>query len=305
MAHNYLAQDTEIKLINSLAPYLVNRNFIDVGAEKGEFALTMFEQGLCGILFEPMSRHHAELQQLVSRYADSKMYICAISNVDAKQKFYVATDSDGKELDYYHSLQKGDTPGIFEHSNFFEVECRSLLSLAEHGEIFSDIGILKIDTEGNDLNVLRGMGSLRPEIIICEYFTQGLYAGWPEGGPESIITYMHGLGYHDFLATKRVGRLEFVGLGTAAYQEKQWGNLFFFREDYYAKVQLEIAECILRNEKELQNKFELLVAALEQKEQIIQQLLLETQQMSEMPAEKLPPRQGWVARLLALTHRHN
>lgn len=300
MTYNSLSQDTEIKLINQLAPFLANRNFVDIGAEKGVFALTMLELGMRGVLFEPMPKHLPALQELVNRYEVATLYTCAVTDIDTKQLFNVATDADGLELDYYHSLQQADAPGIFSHSKSFEVECRSLQSLAEHGEIPSALGVLKTDTEGNDLNVLRGLGTLRPEMVICEYFTGGLYGGWPEAAPELIIEHMHGLGYRTFLATKRIGDLEFIGIGMALYQEKQWGNLFFFREDFYEKTKSVIAECVLSNEEELSGKFNKINAELEEKEKVIQQLLLERQNNNN---QKYPV-QGWLARIFGANRRN-
>jgi hypothetical protein len=167
--------------------------------------------------------------------------------------------------------------------------------LAERGEIPSDLGVLKTDTEGNDLNVLRGLGILRPEMVICEYFTKGLYSGWSEGAPELIIEYMRELGYRTFLVTKRIGELEFIGISTSLYHEKQWGNLFFFREDFYEKAKSIIAECILSNEDELVGKFNKINAELEEKEKVIQQLLLEKQGLT---TQNTPMSQGWLARIL-------
>jgi len=301
MTYNSLSQDTEIKLINLLSPYFANRNFVDIGAEKGAFALAMLELGMSGVLFEPMSRHFPILQKLVGRYADATLHNCAITHIDTKQRFNVATDADGLELDYYHSLQKADAPGIFSHSKSFEVECRSLQSLAEHGEIPSNLGVLKTDTEGNDLNVLRGLGILRPEIIICEYFTKGLYGGWPEAAPELIIEHMRGLGYRTFLATKRIDDLEFIGIGMALYHEKQWGNLFFFRDDFYEKASSVIAECIRDNEEELSKKFHTMNTELEEKEKVIQQLLLERQAITNQNVQR---GQSWLARIFG-SDRHN
>lgn len=275
MTYNSLSQDTEIKLINRLCPYLANRSFIDIGAEKGVFALTLLEQGLSGVLFEPMPRHFPILKELVAKHADAKLCTCAITNIDTRQQFNVATNTNGEELDFYHSLQKADAPEIFTHSKSFEVECRSLQSLAERGEIPFELGILKTDTEGNDLNVLRGLGSLYPELVICEYFSQGLYNGWSEGGPEIIIEYMRGLGYVTYLATKRIGSLEFIGVNTALFQDKQWGNLFFFREDFYMKTKSVIDECVMLNEEDLSGKFNKINAELEDKETVIQQLISE------------------------------
>jgi FkbM family methyltransferase len=294
MTYNSLSQDTEIKLINRLAPFLANKTFVDIGAEKGVFAQTMLELGMSGALFEPMPKHLTALQELVNKHKNATLYTCAITDIDTKQQFNVATDADGLELDYYHSLQKADAPGIFEHSKSFEVECRSLKSLAGCGEIPLDLGVLKTDTEGNDLNVMRGLGVLRPEMLICEYFAPGLYNGWSEGSPELMIEYMFNLGYIAFIATKRIGDLEFIGISTTLYQEKQWGNLFFFREDFYEKAKLTIAECLLDNEKEIIEKFNKINAELVEKEKVIQQLLLERKPVT---TQSFAPGQGLLARI--------
>jgi FkbM family methyltransferase len=299
MTYNSLSQDTEIALINQLAPFLDNKSFIDIGAEKGVFALTMLKLGMSGSLFEPMEKHHSVLQELTDRYSGVNLYKCAVTDIDATQMFNVATDIDGRELDYYHSLQKASAPGIFTHSKSFEVECRSLQSLVERGEIPSTLGVLKTDTEGNDLNVLRGLGPLRPEIVICEYFTHGLYGGWSEAAPESIIEYMRGLDYRMFLVTKRIGDLEFIGVNTALYHERQWGNLFFFRDDFYKKAKSTIAECVFSNEGELSERFNKILAGLEEKEKVIQQLLLE--RSASVPAKTAE--KGFFARIFDLNRR--
>lgn len=160
MTYNTLSQDTEIRLIKRLAPFLTDKTFVDIGAEKGVFAQTMLELGMNGVLFEPMPKHLPVLQKLVSRYEGAALFTCAVTDTDTTQLFNVATDTDGQELDYYHSLQKAEAPGVFSHSKSFEVECRSLQSLAKRGEIPLNLGVLKTDTEGNDLNVLRGVGDL-------------------------------------------------------------------------------------------------------------------------------------------------
>lgn len=277
--HEYdaLSQDTEIVLIDRLVCFLNCKYFIDVGAEKGTFSKIMLGHGMAGVVFEPLPKHFAILNDLVKRYPKAALRTCAITNVDTKQFFNVATDDEGRELDYYHSLQKASAPGIFSHNKSFEVECRSLKSLAERGEIAQEIGVLKTDTEGNDLNVLRGLGLLRPEIVVCEYFSPGLYNGWAEGAPELAIEHMHGLGYEKFLATKRIGALEFLGTSPTLFQDKQWGNLLFFRNDFYKKAESTILKAILEKEIDISRQFAKMDFDLREKEKVIQQLLCERQ----------------------------
>jgi FkbM family methyltransferase len=157
MSTEYLSQETEIKIIDLLIPYLDNSFFVDIGAEKGSFALFLLKHGMNGVLFEPMPKHFPVLEAIVNDYPDVSLLKCAITNVDSKQSFHVATDLQGNELDYFHSLQKAEAPGVFAHNKSFEVECRSIESLVKQGQISSELGILKTDTEGNDLNVLKGL----------------------------------------------------------------------------------------------------------------------------------------------------
>jgi FkbM family methyltransferase len=265
---NY-SQATEIELVKRLAKLLSSYNFLDIGAEKGMFSSAMLELGMSGVMFEPMPRHLPELHQIIKKFQNVSLQTCAITNIDIKENFNIATDENGRELDYFHSLQKAAAVDIFRHSQSFEVECRSIESLVKEGVISPEVGILKIDTEGNDLNVLRGLGSLRPEVIICEYFTQGLYEGWVEGAPEKAIEHMRELGYKMFIAIKRMGDLEVVGLCTSLFEEKQWGNLFFFRDDFYARGINVIAECILMSEGELLGRLKKLSFELGEKEKVI------------------------------------
>jgi len=188
--------------------------------------------------------------------------------------------SSGQELDYYHSLQKAEASGVFSHSKAFDVECRSLQSLVIEEKLPEAIGVLKTDTEGNDLNVLRGLGALRPELVICEYFMEGMYSGWNEGFPQQIIEYMQTLGYQNFLITKRVGDLEFLELNTRAYHEKQWGNLLFFREDFFLKAKTVIAAFLLENEKKIVNKIQELDKICAKRLDVINSLDAEVKRLS-------------------------
>ncbi|MFZ2630186.1 MAG: hypothetical protein WAX48_01265, partial [Desulfosalsimonadaceae bacterium] len=58
------AQETEFKILSTLLPYIKNKTFIDVGAEKGSFARQLMDFGFTGTLFEPCPKHHKDLIRL-------------------------------------------------------------------------------------------------------------------------------------------------------------------------------------------------------------------------------------------------
>ena len=245
-----LGQDPEISLIREIARHLVAKTFVDVGAERGTIASAMFACGLSGVMFEPLPRHFSALAEM-ARANGGQAFPWAIAETDDVRRFFVASDADGAELDHFHSLERLDGDTRFRHGREFDVTCRSLSSLVAEGVLSTAVGILKIDTEGRDLAVLRGMGSMRPEMVICEFFTAGLYAGWHAAEPQLAIEHMRSIGYASYVAFKRVEGFEQCVMGPCEFLARQWGNLFFFTDDLYARAESTITAFLSTCERNL------------------------------------------------------
>jgi FkbM family methyltransferase len=269
---DYLGQGLEIGLIRAVAAHVRARFFVDVGAERGSFAAVLFELGMRGALFEPMPRHREALAALAGAHASSAHAI-AIDERDGVRDLHVASDRDGKELDFFHSLQKVDADARFRHSRTLRVECRSIESLAREGVIPAQVGILKTDTEGHDLFVLKGLGGLRPELVICEYFTEDLYAGWDAARPQLAIELMRSIGYRRYVATKRIGELEYCTASPGGFLPRQWGNLFFLSDGLFADAEGAIARFLEQVESRFIAGLESIIADRAAKEAVIQELL--------------------------------
>jgi FkbM family methyltransferase len=224
-----------------------------------------------GALFEPMPRHAQALSAVVREH-DSNAYDFAIDEHDGARDLHVATDGQGNELDYFHSLEKLGNDERFRHSGTLRVQCRSIASLAREGIIPARVGILKTDTEGNDLFVLKGLGDVRPELVVCEYFTEGLYAGWESARPELAIELMRSLGYSRYIATKRVGELEYCAASPGGFLPRQWGNLFFFKEAIFAAAEAALAGFLGKVEAQFVAKLEAMIADRAAKEAVIRDL---------------------------------
>ncbi len=183
---NLYQQQTELELLTALIPHIEEKTFLDIGAEKGGFTGFMRNHGFSGHLFEPYPGHRKALETLVAN-SGNRFHPLAIDNEDRVGTMHIAVGEQGEELDYYHSLiQMQDDPRVH-HKNKIEVECRSLASLLDAGVIDRRVGIIKTDTEGNDLNVILGMGEVSAAILMCEYFTEGVYSGWHDAHPEKLI----------------------------------------------------------------------------------------------------------------------
>ena len=238
MENNLYRQDTDIELIGILKPYLNNLHFFDVGAEKGGFSDALLKMGFQkGFIFEPLPSHQ---KKLADKFASApvRIFPCALDTEDRRASFHVACDEDGKELDYFHSLNKIPDHGFFKHSKEIPVDCRSLDSLVKGGEIPSNVGVLKIDTEGNDLKVLLGLGNLRPEVILCEYVPKEIYPEWEYSFADKLIPYAKSLGYDVVLAVQRCAGSdsETVRLNPGSFTPQDWGNLIFITKELFLRA---------------------------------------------------------------------
>jgi len=245
------AQESEFKILSILLPCIKKKTFIDIGAEKGSFARRLMESGFTGVLFEPCPKHHPDLIRLTEN-SESLFFDFAIDKKDRKASLHIAVDENGEPLDYYHSLHYLSDDSRVNHQKEIPVNCRSLESLLNEKVIENDIGILKMDTEGNDLQVMQGMGGVLPEVLICEFFTHGLYAGWSAADPAGLIAEVKRvLGYTHYLAIKRWEDIELISFGPAVFLEKQWGNLIFINDELYHRVFDELQGAVISSEKHI------------------------------------------------------
>ena len=269
--NNSLGQDAEIAFLRQLAPYLNAKSFVDVGAEKGSIAAAMFACGLSGVMFEPLPKHFEALAAIASDNG-GRVYPWAIAEADDTRKFFVASDANGVALDHFHSLERLDGDSRFQHGHAFDVVCRSLSSLMSEGVVTVSPGVLKIDTEGRDLAVLQGMGEMRPELVVCEFFTEGLYDGWHAAMPRLAIEHMRSLGYQRFVAFKRVEGFEQCAMGPCEFLPRQWGNLFFFSDGLFSRVEATITAFLVGCERDLVEHWTKVSEDRVAKERVIRQL---------------------------------
>jgi hypothetical protein len=114
------------------------------------------------------------------------------------------------------------------------VPVRSLASLHDGSEIPTDIGLIKIDTEGFDLEVLRGMGNYRYPVVITEFWDPRIPFGRSDAYNQvkNLVNEMQRKNYHWYLVIYRV----WGGEGISFYcnhpnsVENSWGNVFFFQD---------------------------------------------------------------------------
>ncbi|EKN5912850.1 TPA: FkbM family methyltransferase [Yersinia enterocolitica] len=272
MEEDQLNQALDIKLLQLLSQYCICRYFLDVGAEKGSIAKTLYEQGFCGDLIDPLSKHASILSALAEQYG-GHFFQLALADTDGARPFYIAEDNDGRELDYFHSLQPIEPQVKFSHQRNISVQCRRIDGMVMDGLLPNNMGILKVDTEGNDYFVLAGLGDIRPELVICEFFQELIYSGWEFGRAEIIIQQMRELGYRRYYAIKRFSKWTSLVAGPAAFKSQDWGNLFFMKDTLFERSEQAVIALMLEIEQKQFNELDALHADWQAKELVIQGLL--------------------------------
>lgn len=135
----------------------------DVGAHLGEVSYNYLKIGFNVFAFEPdLNKNKLE----------------SLNNLKKNKNFYLsqlaASDRSGHELDFYTSNVSTGISSVLKfhesHTLSAKVKTIAIKDFIKEKEI-KGIDFVKIDTEGYDFFVLKGMGLdvLKPAFIICEY----------------------------------------------------------------------------------------------------------------------------------------
>lgn len=144
-----------------LKKFLYNGVMFDVGAHVGGSLRPFAENGWNIHAFEPEDNNNHELTELFSSHKNVVINKLAVADKPGKLKFYVSEKHWG-----IHSLKPFDSS----HKKVVEVKVIKLSDYVEKNKIIN-IDFLKIDVEGADYLVLKGMdfSKVTPKVVMVEY----------------------------------------------------------------------------------------------------------------------------------------
>jgi FkbM family methyltransferase len=226
----------EAGLMAHLYSYLPATVAIDVGANRGGITERLLNAGYEVYAFEPYAPMFEILQKALG--ARSRLHNIAIGSADMSMRLHIAQDMSPdrryKDPSQLSSLIEHPMPDDLPFVSAVEVRVRSLRSLAEEGLVPRDIGLLKIDTEGYDLEVIRGMGNLRPHVLVAEYWAPDFVFG--QSGAlnrlDELVQEVRERGYRWYIVFYRLAGSDRVSYYCNYDQSvsNSWGNVFFFQE---------------------------------------------------------------------------
>lgn len=133
--------------IAKIKDFVEGKLFIDVGAHIGCYPLSLFKEAKHIFTFEPEENNYKRLVH--------NLKINSISNVKALRK--AVTDKNGRARLYIHKVESGWHSLYVKYSSTTEeVQTVSLDSFIERKHL-GNIGLIKIDVEGAELSVLKGV----------------------------------------------------------------------------------------------------------------------------------------------------
>lgn len=223
-------QGAELSLIAALVPRLSERSAIDVGSERGAVAAFLREAGLDPIwLIEPFPDSAARLRERFGDDPGVHVLDVAAGKQDGTAELHLARDGSGASLDAFHTLHPESYGPDLAWGETVPVQVRSLDSLSAAGEVPGRVGVLKVDAEGSDADVLRGAAGITAEVVMVEF-----WGDLPETlGPcpfelGELRSLIEPLGPRRFLFVRHGPRHVEIGRwDTADPAEEEWGNLIF------------------------------------------------------------------------------
>jgi FkbM family methyltransferase len=243
---NLYGQEAEAGLLASFIPHLAHRSVIDVGAERGAFAEELLRAGSDAVhVIEP---EPGNLTYLRERFRDDQrvtVHGCAASDRDGRLELHVSEGPDGAPVTFGHTVLDRPNTDEIAWRETITVDARSLASLVETGEVPGRVGIVKVDTEGNDLAVVAGMGTaLDCDVVMVEHWDdlpQSLGpCPWSSG---AMISALRTLGFSHFAFIVHREELTILQWDDAAVPVEYMGNLVFVHDRMLQELLPKILEC--------------------------------------------------------------
>ncbi len=244
------ARDPELTLVQHLYGYVKDRTALDIGANVGKVTEVLLRTGFETYAFEPNPAVHGKIVDRCDGLKGFKSQAIGIGvedgTFDLKLVESESAEFEEEDSSVYASFVGRDLPPGLRYGETIAVGVRSLGSLLTSGEIPSEPGVVKIDTEGNDLAVVQGFGEVRPEVVCTETWADGSVMGGEKSANAlaPMVAEMRERGYGWFIHIFRTdGTTEPAFFVNWDVQPRgSWGNTFFFRDAGLFRVAADFCE---------------------------------------------------------------
>jgi FkbM family methyltransferase len=231
-------EEPETGLMAHLYSHVPSRIAVDIGANVGDVSHQLLTAGYEVFAFEPHAEVFQQLRERFSAHPAFHGFSLALGSADETRSLHLAADQSGcnryRDSTLYSSLLHHAMPDDLVFTETVPVTVRTLASLHAAGHLPTNVGVVKIDTEGFDLEVIRGMDSHRYPVVVAEYWDQDMPFGKSGAANrlDDLVKEMRSRDYHWYIVFYRVWGKH----GTSFYCNHEhsvtgaFGNVFFFRD---------------------------------------------------------------------------
>jgi len=186
---------------NNMISKLISKNkltALDVGAQGGFFNGSIFDEKyndfFSPIVVEPINEEAEKLKK-----QNYKVISKGLWSSNCSKKLYILGKRSGSSSMYkpskkffeLYNYKKNDF-SPFEVSKEIDVECTTIKESLNNLNI-NNLDFLKIDTQGSELEILKGLGEYRPLTMKLEIQIVPMYEGIPNWG--DLLSYIYKLNY--------------------------------------------------------------------------------------------------------------
>jgi FkbM family methyltransferase len=169
----FSADNPEIGLLRYLYSFLSDTTAIDVGAHTGTFSEPLLDAGYSVYAFEPYLPSYELLQKRLQGKPNFQAFQLALGRTEGVMDLHIAEDLSGantRDASLYNSLVRRPLLPDLGFTGAVSVPVSSIERLIETGVLPRKAGLLKVDAEAFDLEVLRGLGDADITVVVAEYW---------------------------------------------------------------------------------------------------------------------------------------
>jgi FkbM family methyltransferase len=231
--------EPEEALLCFLLPFLGEKTAIDVGAHRGRFTEALLNMGFARLwACEPHPQLSVALDQTYRNDARVDVLPLALSSQDGSAVLHLVSRSadEVESVDplLFSALNPHSMPPGLEFSGeTVPVEMRTIASLVAEQRLPAKAGLLKVDAEGYDLEVFKGMAaSCCYDMLMSEFWSPDFVFATPGIPDQSEVgKYLSGAGYPFSISIVRKTDRSLAWVANMPVRLRQvWGNTLYFRE---------------------------------------------------------------------------
>lgn len=227
--------DPEIDVLPTLAEFMATRLAIDVGANRGDFTAALARLGFAVHAFEPLPALHTILAERFSKETDTVyIHMLACSDVDGAEQLHLAKVDD-KTIDptLFSTLSEHPAFNGMAFENSITVPVRRLDTVFADSVPLS-VGLLKTDTEGKDISVLRGATMIDAAVLMVEFWDKEYVfnAGETRNNLHDYLEFVDRKKYPFHIIMWRGGGRDEFGITAGGLETLpgSWGNIIFLSD---------------------------------------------------------------------------